>query len=123
MTPETYQWLSETLLRESGLVTVEGKAYLFQARLTPLLAPAGVKDIDGLVGVLVSPGEGTFDLPGGVCAGTELGLADPSLLTAVTADANGDVLLTPTAPAGACDLFLQAVDVTACSAGNTARIP
>ncbi len=78
---------------------------------------------DGLVAILAAASEGTFTVPGGRCAGTELGLADPRVLTTVTADINGEVSLAPTVSAGACGLFIQAADVTTCMPSNVAQVP
>ena len=78
---------------------------------------------NGPVAILRAVSEGMFTVPPGPCAGTELGLADPSLLTNVTADTNGEVSLAPTAPTGACGQFLQAADVTTCMTGNVAQVP
>ena len=60
---------------------------------------------NGQVAILSAVSEGTFTILGGSCAGTEVDLANP------------------TAPAGACGLFLQAVDVTTCTPGNVAQVP
>ena len=67
--------------------------------------------------------EGSVTLPPGPCAGTELGLADPNLLAVLTADLAGSISLDRTVGAGACGLFLQAVDVTSCIPSNVASVP
>ena len=73
--------------------------------------------------ILGAVSEGMYTVPGGPCAGIELGLDGPRLLTIVTADANGEVSANRTAEAGACGRFLQAADVTFCIPSNVAQLP
>ena len=78
---------------------------------------------NGSVGLGWGTSEGSVTLPSGPCAGTEIGLADPTLLTIVTADPEGDVSIERIVGAGACGLFLQALDVTTCEPSNVASVP
>jgi hypothetical protein len=62
-----------------------------------------------------SLGPGNALVPGGVCAGTPLGLAaPPHLLDVVTADAFGEFSLSATPPATRCSAFLQVVELGSC---------
>ncbi len=67
--------------------------------------------------------EGSVTLPRGPCAGTEIGLADPNLLAVLTADLTRPISLDRTVSAGACGLFLHALDVTTCIPSNVASVP
>ena len=77
----------------------------------------------GAVAIVFSPSEGASVVPVGACAGTPLGLDGPSLLTVLPADGNGEVSLDRNAPAGACGLYLQAVDISSCETSNVAQVP
>lgn len=63
---------------------------------------------------------GTFSIPSGSCAGTSLDIGAPTLATILGADAGGAVSFSVTLPAGACGLTVQAVDLGACVASNSA---
>ncbi len=78
---------------------------------------------DGKVGLVWGTAEGPFTVPPGPCAGTEIGLADPTLLMVLTADLSGSVFLDRTVGGGACGLLLQALDVTTCEPSNVASVP
>lgn len=78
---------------------------------------------NGKVALGWSPDTGTFVIPGGACAGTEMDLDSPSKLAIVTADGNGDASLSRNAPEGACGVFLQAVDRSSCSVSNVVQVP
>jgi probable HAF family extracellular repeat protein len=66
---------------------------------------------------------GSFIVPGGACAGTELGLASPRLLRTLTADGDGNINLNANLPPGACGVYLQALDLTTCDTSNVVRLP
>jgi len=70
-----------------------------------------------------SNAEGTAQIPGGVCAGTPLDLANPQVLTTATADGNGVVRVERTAPAELCGILLQAIDQSTCTVSNVAPAP
>lgn len=78
---------------------------------------------NGNVGLGFGTSEGSVTLPSGPCAGTEIGLADPTLLTVVTADSEGDISFDQNVGAGVCGLLLQALDVTTCGPSNVASVP
>lgn len=66
---------------------------------------------------------GSFTVPGGPCAGTELDLSEPRLVRTLRADPAGDVDLDVELPAAACGAYLQAVDRTTCATSDAVRIP
>ncbi len=70
-----------------------------------------------------SPTPGPFLVTGGPCAGTLLGLASPSIFKTATLGPSGSASTTLTAPAAACGLNLQLVDLAACTASNVATLP
>ena len=70
---------------------------------------------DGPVVIVSSDTEGAFVKPLPPCSGILLGLEQPSLVTTVSADGNGEILLTPEIRGPMCDLYLQVVDRTTCS--------
>lgn len=77
----------------------------------------------GQVPFVASPNLGTFTLPGGPCAGTDLGLANPRLLGVLTADGGGNISRTVQVPPAACGLYLQALDVATCDPTNVEQLP
>ncbi|MGB0953790.1 MAG: hypothetical protein ACPG31_11230 [Planctomycetota bacterium] len=62
---------------------------------------------------------GSFTLPSAPCAGIVLDLDFPNLAGLFTADANGDLVLTPTIPAVVCGWTLQVVDATNCAVSTS----
>ena len=78
---------------------------------------------DGLVAFAWGTTEGSVTLPPGPCAGTKIGLAEPSPLDVLTADQSGGISLDRTVGAGVCGLLVQAVDVTTCGPSNVASVP
>lgn len=74
----------------------------------------------GFVGFVYAFGTGNFVIPGGVCAGTELGLDNTTTLAGVaTANGAGEASLSGNVPSGACgNVFIQAVDASTCSTSN-----
>jgi len=78
---------------------------------------------NGAVAFILSSSEGTSNVPSGSCAGTELGLNSPSLLTVLTADANGEILFGRQVSEGNCGRFLQILDLASCTPSNVDQIP
>jgi hypothetical protein len=72
----------------------------------------------GGVAVAIALSAGSFTIPAGSCAGTQLGLASPSLVTVLTADANGAASLGGNLPPAFCGRSLQAVDLATCTPSN-----
>lgn len=61
---------------------------------------------------------GSFIIPGGGCAGVNLAISSPTLAGFFTADASGNLTLSPTVPAALCGLTVQVVDMSSCTASN-----
>jgi hypothetical protein len=81
---------------------------------------------NGLVALVYAFGAGAVTIPGGPCAGTELGLDDSAQLSAlVTADGSGSAELSDALPAAACQgrVVLQAIDVATCSVTQVVATP
>lgn len=76
------------------------------------------------VAMLYAFGEGNFTIPGGVCAGTMLGLNNTVQLgTVVNADANGVAIYSTFVPAAACGrVVVQSIDATTCAVSNVAGL-
>jgi len=73
----------------------------------------------GALAIASSPNTGGFVIPNGSCGGTVLGLGNPTLRLIQVMDANGSLTLAVNVPAGACgNVFLQAVDLGACTPSN-----
>jgi hypothetical protein len=72
----------------------------------------------GAVAIVYGPA-GSFTVPGGSCAGLVLDIAAPTLGAVVTADAAGDVSISPSIPGAACGSTVQMIDLTACAATNS----
>lgn len=68
------------------------------------------------VGILVGDAAGSFRFPSGDCEGIELGIDDPQVLTTAVADAGGAIEIVRQAPAMACGMLLEAVDLVSCQA-------
>lgn len=77
----------------------------------------------GNVALAWSLTSGSFTIPGGICAGTVLGLASPNVLTILTADAAGNASFTGTAPGAACGAYVQALDFGTCSTSSVENVP
>jgi len=67
--------------------------------------------------------EGSTTVPGGSCAGTPLGLANPEILAVVTADGEGSVRVEREPPAALCGIVLQAIDNDSCAVSNVVVAP
>lgn len=72
----------------------------------------------GQVAIARANAAGDYVLRGGVCAGTELGLRNPSLLYQTTVPANGTITVRPTLGAAFCGRQVQAIDLTTCDVSN-----
>ena len=73
----------------------------------------------GLVGG--DPGSSVLDM--GVCTGMPLGLSNPSILTSMSADGNGDASFSGTAGSELCGSDVLAVDLINCAASAVGQIP
>jgi len=78
---------------------------------------------DGEVLLMSSPTLGGAVVPAGVCAGTELAVEDPTLLTKPTVDASGVLSVTRDVGAPLCGQYLEVVDLETCSATGAVQIP
>jgi hypothetical protein len=67
--------------------------------------------------------EGMGQVPGGPCAGTQLGLADPRLAGVAITDLTGGLTMTRVLESQACDRFVQAVDLATCAVSGVAALP
>jgi hypothetical protein len=116
------------------VANANAEGYTVAATPGPLLAATGtcpgtvnLRLVDatplGTVRVLHGTARGSFVVPGGPCAGTELGLAEPRLLRTVTADAEGRASGNVSPPQGACGRFLQVLDQASCETSNVAPLP
>jgi hypothetical protein len=76
----------------------------------------------GNVAVITAASEGSFMVPVGPCAGTEVGLDAPSYRGSWGADGLGRVMLTPTLSAGACGLLVQGLDLDTCQLSNIGEV-
>lgn len=77
----------------------------------------------GKVALLRGTAEGASVVPAGSCAGTPLGLADPSPLRVLTVDGNGELTANPNLPMGACGAYLQILDLTSCVPSAVVQVP
>ncbi len=77
----------------------------------------------GLAALLSSSELGAFQISRGNCAGVELELHEPRLMTVVRFDTAGDTSLEITLPGSACGALLQPVDLRSCQPGNVISIP
>lgn len=73
---------------------------------------------NGKVALGWSSEPGSFEIPTGGCAGTLVHLASPGLVGSLNLDDSGEAALQTNAPAGACGIYLQALDVATCSPSN-----
>lgn len=78
----------------------------------------------GNVALVFAANTGSFVIPNGACAGTQLGLgaSNIQLVATRTADGSGTASFSGTAPNAACNRFLQAVDLSSCGTTNVAQI-
>lgn len=72
----------------------------------------------GQAAILSSAATGSFIIPTGICTGTPVGLAAPSLLSMVTVPPSGTISGTPTFNAAQCARFYQVVDIATCQVTN-----
>lgn len=73
--------------------------------------------------LLTGAAEGLSLVPAGPCAGTELGVAEPRLLTVQAVDEGGELSLSREVPEAACARLLQALDLATCEVSGLARLP
>lgn len=78
---------------------------------------------DGNVALLIGSAPGSFVVPSGPCAGTEIGLDGVSASRVVTADGEGRFNLVVDIPGGACGRYVQAIDVTTCASSPVTQFP
>jgi len=113
-------------------LTEAGSAYVFGSSLSLSASGAcpgsmtfeiGGATPDGRVAIGGSFDLGSTTIPGGPCAGTEIGLSAPRLLATVTADAEGSYTVTTSVRAQTCGLYLQVVDFTSCEVSNVLQVP
>ena len=72
----------------------------------------------GLVAILYG-NAGSRTKPSGLCAGTTVSIANPSVAAVLSANGAGSASLSFNAPAGACGKTVQAVDLQNCATSNT----
>ncbi len=79
----------------------------------------------GQVALLTANGFGISNLPGGPCIGvlTDLDAGSMTFRGTFNADGFGELILSPTLPAGACGSAVQLLDLTTCTVTNPATIP
>jgi hypothetical protein len=108
-------------------------SFEFGAEPLPLLVVSGVcpgevtievsTDVAGQSVVLFAGSSaGTFELPGGPCAGTELDMANARFVRELVTDGSGFASITREFRAGFCGRLLQAVDAS-CGTSNVAQFP
>jgi hypothetical protein len=67
--------------------------------------------------------EGTSQVPGGPCAGTQLGLANPRLAGVALTDLTGGLTVTRVLESQACNQSVQALDLATCAVSGVAALP
>jgi hypothetical protein len=67
--------------------------------------------------------EGMSEVPGGPCAGTPLGLANPRLAGMAHTDLTGGLSVTRVLESQACDRVVQALDLATCAVSGVAAVP
>ena len=77
----------------------------------------------GFVGLAGAPAVGSSTVPGGSCAGTELGLSNPIPIAGETADGGGGVTIELTVPAPICSAVVQVLDLSSCEVSNVSLLP
>ena len=78
---------------------------------------------NGQVGFIASASLGSDTVPSGPCTGTPLDILSPTPLTSVAVDADGDFGIDVEVPAGACGMFLQALDLSTCNTSAAEPVP
>lgn len=74
----------------------------------------------GQMGIIIGNGPGNFTLPGGACAGTQLGLSGPGGLSLynVIGTQGGSGQVTATVGTGACGKWIQCIKTNNCATSN-----
>jgi hypothetical protein len=67
--------------------------------------------------------EGMSEVPGGPCAGTQLGLTNPRLAGVAQTDLTGGLTVTRVLESQACDRSVQALDLATCAVSGVAALP
>jgi hypothetical protein len=93
--------------------TCPGPVDVFASNLTP----------GGQVALLTGRGPGADVIPAGPCAGRNSDLGGITFRGLFSADANGELLLTPTLSGAVCGASVQMLDVATCSLTNLDAIP
>jgi len=123
-TPQSLQTQNTATPAAAGGGTTQG---VFTLSVTGACPGPVTVDITGAtpfsqVVVAWSVSTGSFTIPAGGCAGTTLGLGSPNVLTILVTDVLGSASLAANAPAAACGLYLQAVDLGNCTTGNIVQV-
>lgn len=76
-------------------------------------------------GILFASSQGNFVIPGGICAGTELGLSNQNLrlVNTLGTGANGSGSVNGQAGTSACGGFIQFVEAPSCQTSNVVQVP
>lgn len=69
--------------------------------------------------VLLYGAAGSTTKPSGLCAGTTVDIANPTIGPTLNTDVNGNASISANVPAGACGLTVQMVDIAACEPSNS----
>lgn len=77
----------------------------------------------GNIGLVAATAPGVAVIPVGPCAGTQLDLARPRLVTMLSADAAGGYRLVSPVPAAVCGQWVQAVDMSTCDVSAPVQLP
>jgi len=77
----------------------------------------------GRIGIVSGNSPGQTTIPGGVCAGVELDVANASLLRVANADQDGKFSLSQPLSDRPCGRVLQVVDLTTCAVSNITELP
>jgi len=75
------------------------------------------------VAILGSKQLGSTNLAGGPCSGTPIDLVNPKVLAVTQVDADGNLDLGRSIPAGSCGSYLQVIEAGDCAASNVVPVP
>jgi len=127
-------FLVEIELPDGGLETHVVRADPTVPPAAPVLTTSGACpgsvtiNVDGAtpnagVAIVFAQETGFSAVPSGPCQGVPIDLEEFSLLTVLTADGTGSVVLEADAPPAACEATLQAVELGCCAVSDTAGLP